>query len=99
MLATVLVVLGAIVGITTLLDMLLSDRQKVALAHGVTVFWNLLDEAKRGSFLNWMRGKDDGIYFIKYIATGLTWTTLGLAGLKAGLLYSPYLIAIHSAIT
>jgi hypothetical protein len=55
MLANVLILLGGIVGLTALLDLLLSDAHKRSLSNVVVDLWDWLDHTKRLSWLDSLR--------------------------------------------
>jgi hypothetical protein len=54
MLATIVFYFSAAVAILALLDLFLSDSQKVALSNTVVGAWSLLDEARGWSFADWL---------------------------------------------
>jgi hypothetical protein len=55
MFATLLIWLSAAVAILAIVDLFLSDSQKVWLSNAVTKTWNILDEAKGWSFADWLK--------------------------------------------
>src|SRR6516225_6033863 len=55
MLATLLIWLSVAVAVLALLDLFLSKAQKTWLSNVVIKAWNILDEARRWSFLDWLK--------------------------------------------
>ncbi|MBR1252270.1 hypothetical protein JQ634_00975 [Bradyrhizobium sp. AUGA SZCCT0240] len=55
MTANILIGLGTAVFVLALLEILLSEEQKRSLANGVVQIWNILDDIKARSYLDWLR--------------------------------------------
>src|SRR3712207_4922461 len=95
MLANTLLILGASVAIAVLLDMFLSDRQKAAIARGTLRLWDLLDDARRLSVLNWLRSKkEEDVNVFKSIAGYLAFSFTGQAAMRSGLVVMSLVPAI-----
>ena len=55
MLASALIVLSLTVTALAVLDFLLSEPQKKVIADAVIATWNVLDEARKWSFSDWLK--------------------------------------------
>jgi hypothetical protein len=97
MLASALIVLSLTVTVLAVLDFLLSEAQKKVVADGAIATWNVLDEAKKLSFTDWLKKPRTNRWLA--ITFGFSCALYGGAVLEFGSPYMGWILILFTSVT